>query len=96
MLAKAYKLLYSKRADENVPFVERLERLEQSDGSNDHVRHLSEFLRRTLSVGNCGRHLESLRRDSPEDNREFFSKRLDCDSLSAEPSDAGELGGATA
>lgn len=95
MLAKAYKLLYSKRADENVPFIERLERLEQSDGSNDHVRHLSEFLRRTLAVGNCGRHLESLRRDSPEDNREFFSKRLDCDSLSAEPSDAGESGGAT-
>lgn len=74
-VGRAYKLLYAKRSDRNVPFVERLEQLNGRNGGNEHVRYLYEFVKRTLSVGNRGRYLESLRSDTSQDSEAFFGKQ---------------------
>jgi UDP-N-acetylglucosamine acyltransferase len=74
-LGRAYKLLYAKRSEKTAPFMERLETLIQQNGYNQHVTYLCEFIQRTISVGNCGRYLESQRRDTPQDSQSFFAKR---------------------
>lgn len=74
-IGRAYKILYAKRSDRNVPFAQRLEQLDGRNGDNEHVRYLYEFLKRTLSVGNRGRYLESLRSDTSQDSESFFGKK---------------------
>ncbi len=72
-ISRAYRKLYAKRSDQNIPFTERLEELHQQNSRNEHVQYLHQFIKRTLSVGNSGRYLESLRNDSPADSGAFFS-----------------------
>ena len=71
-LSEAYKLLYSKRSSQEVPFAERLEQLHRHNGHNAHVEYLYRFIKRTLSVGNHGRYLEAARADTAEDRKAFF------------------------
>lgn len=71
-LNRAFKLLYARRSEKGPAFVQRLETLQQHNGPNPHVQYLYEFIRRTLSVGNCGRYLESQRRDTPQDSEPFY------------------------
>lgn len=72
LLGEVYRQLYSKSNNGTVPFIDRLQQIEHSLSDHIHVRYLCAFLRRTLAVGNSGRHLESLRQDRPGDHKQFY------------------------
>jgi len=74
-ISRAYKMLYGKRSNREIPFTKRLEELHSSNGHNTHVQYLCEFVKRALTVGKRGRYLESLRSDSPADSSAYFEKQ---------------------
>ncbi len=74
-ISQAYKMLYGKRSNREIPFTQRLEELHSRNGHNAHVQYLCQFIKRTLAVGNRGRHLESLRIDTPADSSAYFEKQ---------------------
>ena len=76
-LSRVYKVLYGKRSDTSQPFAQRLSDIEEQGERSEHVQYLCNFIRRSLSAGNCGRFRESLRTDRPEDNRTFFEQKID-------------------
>ena len=73
-IAKAYRMLYTKSSNHDAPFAERLAEMHRLNERNEHVQYLYDFIKRILSVGNCGRYLESMRQDTAQDRGEFFEK----------------------
>jgi UDP-N-acetylglucosamine acyltransferase len=55
-------------------FLPALEELERESGTDDTIRYLIDFMRRSMQ-GKHGRHLETLRQDTPEDLGDFYKEK---------------------
>ncbi len=71
----AYRALFSPKAEASgIPLLERLAQLQQQSDTNGEVRRLCDSVFRSLHDGVYGRQLESLRKDSDADRRDFYQR----------------------
>jgi UDP-N-acetylglucosamine acyltransferase len=70
----AYKVLFGRNGGSKMALSERIAALEEKGPHDEHVQYLLDSIKRSVLQGVYGRYLESMRRDTAADRREFYDE----------------------